>query len=407
MTLRRYLDRFDQQQLDKQTAVIVHFTGQVDEAALAEAYEALARAHPVLRGCIRAADDGYLLDVSPQGRLHFVVAEDVGVEFLHETVQTWDLREKVAQLTLLRRASGGLLAMHTDHSIADGEVKLTLLRQLLQHYTDIINGIPVSVDAGLRLPTGAEEILAAWRPGNFEPGKGTGTLAYESFPFGQRYLRFSRSQTADLLEAARIGGTSMHAIICGAALTAQRTHVDTSSAAQPMICRTPVNLRARLADVIGSTTVTNLSGLHIAHVEVARDSNPLVIGREVKAQLDAGIAAGTPVQDILDRYPGKPEAFSDPTLSVANISNLGVIPLFPQPASMTITDFQILTQKSGYSHPGYVAYTYGGRVTVQLVYNTEVYTSTQIDALAGTFAARLAQIAVPGRDSQLIGGTAP
>ncbi|WP_435159483.1 phthiocerol/phthiodiolone dimycocerosyl transferase family protein [Amycolatopsis sacchari] len=384
MTLHRYLDRFDQQQLDKQTAVLVRYAGQLNQTLMAHAYDLLTRAHPVLAGRVRPAADGYVLEVPDDTRVHFEFHRDAGYDYLHEIVQEWDFQEKVAQLTVLQATNGGLVAMHTDHCIADGDAKLALLRQLLQFHSTLAAGGRPQVELSRTLPAGAEEVLGRVAPGT---SAGTGTSAYESFPFRQHYLHLSERQTHALLAAARSLRTSLHALICGAVLVAQRGYLRPGQ--NTMVCRTPVNLRSRIGNGIESTAVTNLSGLHLAEVEVTPDADPSDVGRRIKQQLDAGIADGAPIRDILGRYPGKPEAYDDATLQVANVSNLGAIPPFPAPPGIVITDFQILTQKSGYKHPGWVAYTYGGRLTVQIVAHAGIYSAADVSALADAFSAQL------------------
>jgi hypothetical protein len=168
-----------------------------------------------------------------------------------------------------------------------------------------------------------------------------------------------------------------------------------------MVCRSPVNLRGRLGGVrIGATEVSNLSGLHVAQVSVRRNDDPISVGVMVKGQLDAGIAGEDPVRDILGRFPGKQDAFSEPTLDVVNVSNLGNIPELPRPTGLELSDFRIMTQKSGNSQPGYVAYSYAGRLGIQVVCRADLYTEEQVGLLVGGLDRQLQEILKPSYSSQ-------
>lgn len=386
--LERSLDQVEVQLMHYPTALLVRYRGALDEAALKRAYDALAMRNPLLRASIQRDETAYRFLVRPQDSARVAVHSGDDASYLREVAALWDTTRAVAQLTIIRGSGEGFVAMHTDHAMADGRAKYGLMTQLWKLYADIVRGVDVPVVHSTTLPLSPARVLAA-RLGKPEPSLPDLTKQLESVLLGQKYVSLSEEDTAQLVRTARARGTSVHALIAGTAMVIQRGYLQAGVGAVPMVCRSPVDLRGRMRPPLEATDVTNFAGVQMAQVEVRDCDDPVVIGKEIKEQIEAGIARDEPIRELTMRAPGETEEFSEAGLNIATVTNLGACPDFATAPDVDLVDFEVYTYSSVFSHPGYVAYTYRGRLKFQLIYRKETNSESVIDEIAGQLKDRL------------------
>lgn len=388
--LKRHLDGIELQLMNKPTALIVKYCGHLDEDALGKAYDCVATRHPFVTGYIGKDLDGYFIEVRPDSTTQFVVHEAEDLSFLREVSASWDLERAVAQLTVIRGTSGGFVAMHTDHAISDGTVKYRLLQELWEFYAEIVAGNRVAVSPNGSLPHSPARLLAKHLGLSDKKLDGSpDDVKADSFILSQKYISLSEEDTSQLVHAAQAMGTSVHALLCGTVLVTQRNHIKTGDGSVLMACRTPVNIRKRLEPPVGPIEVTNFGGLQVAKVQVRKNDDPVAIGKEVKDQLDSGIARGEPVRELAVRTPGEMESFGGPGLSIATVTNMGTVAEFARAEGLEIVDFQIFSHALAFSHPGYAVYTYSRRLNIQVMYRPELHSVAEIDEISSGVIGRL------------------
>jgi phenolphthiocerol/phthiocerol/phthiodiolone dimycocerosyl transferase len=390
--LERYLDTFEQQAMRSPTAITARYSGVLARSLLERAYELLCTKHPVLRGRVRSDEHGHLLHVPTRSNPSIAVHGDGGGRSaLASTAESWDITRAVAQLDLVPDQDGGVVALFTDHSVADGRSKHALFNELWAFCTDLSDGIDVRVEAGTVLPSPPSELFRRYLGGS---ATGNGTLPPEalsrrSFDARRRYMKWDARQTADLLGCARAEGTSINALICGAVAVAQRVEVNSDDAPLPMTCWAPVDYRDRVEPPVLPTAATNFGAPKEVPVLVAADEDPLEVGRRVKAGLDQALVELAPPEAQLARLFVQLNKAPERTLSKMSISNSGVVASLRQPASVSIVDWRVITYHIRQTYPIYTAHTYDGRLAIQFVYPSELFSDDEMARLESGIVARL------------------
>ncbi|GHE98810.1 hypothetical protein GCM10017786_34700 [Amycolatopsis deserti] len=382
MPLERQLDNIELQVMHYPSAVVVEYQGELVPEAMQEAYWQLCRRHPVLRTRVERRGADHFLVMPDETFPEVAVHDGGGEEHLRRVGLEWRLDRAVSQLTVVTGSGRGLVAMFTDHLIADGKAKSALFDELCALYGAILNGTPLSVEVGTALPAAPTDVLRS-RVGDeamppvvhvSDPRDFVGVEAL------RRYIRLTERQTSRLVAVAKANGTSVHAVLCGVILLAQRRHW-TDTAESKMVCLAPVNLRERVSPRVGALDTTNFIGVSPAEVKVEPDTDPIALGREVKQLLETAIANRQPEQEILARTSGSQSPPVGQDLGTAAISNLGVVPEYPQVPLLRIVDFQVFTHCVKGATPSYAAYTYQGRLGIEAFYRSDLYPAAQADGL--------------------------
>ncbi|MGI6870004.1 phthiocerol/phthiodiolone dimycocerosyl transferase family protein [Amycolatopsis sp. 3B14] len=402
----RYLDTIEYQAMDMPSAVVLRYSGELEEKTLTDSFRILGRRRAALRSRIRATGQGfelYLPDDDPAPEVVWQKGysdnefEQPSLEDLCKTAMPWDVEEAVAKLTVFAGKSGGIILMHTDHAIADGQVKLAFLREFLTIYRDLSGGGQVDSTVSYDLPSPPSAVLAG-RLG-IEAPKGHPTPAhapaFTKHEALRHYITLTEQQTLALRKSAKRAGTSVHAFLCGVILRCHRRDRGDALPSSKMFCWAPVHLRPRVSPIVTPPETTNFVGIHTAPVEVGIDDDIAEIGRKVKQQLDGSIADQDIHHSFLTdsfRQDEVEDLGSGNYLDSISLSNLGRLPEFTCPVGTRFTDFQIFTHRVMAPYPCYVTYNYAGRLTIQCVYRPDLHSRADAERYVTAISAELDDI---------------
>ncbi|MEU4250154.1 hypothetical protein AB0F15_22360 [Amycolatopsis sp. NPDC026612] len=378
--LERPLNYLELAHLDRVVIMAAEYHGDLDADALTRAFRHLCAVHPVLRARIRGTAPEAVLAVSPEHEPDVLVLEDVPDVLTKITELPWDATAGVADLVLVQGDGHGFVALRTDHSITDANAWLGTFRELLRLFTAFAAGEEPVSEPGTALPAPPAALFherlglipydrrlfhSATPP---EPPAGTAGLI-------SGYLRLGTEETQWLKRAARRYETTVHGLVAGAILLAQRVLAGGRETV-PMYCVSPVDFRRRVDPPVGELETTNFMMSYVAETGVSPRLSPVLIGREVKARMDevlAGLEGGrdaVPMEDTLGR-----------NLSYALISNLGVVAEFPAPSGTAFTEIHILNTVGDTFFPGYYVSTYRDRLTVLHIFTDRFFTRGDVDRL--------------------------
>lgn len=410
LTLQRYLDDFEVLATRTWAANSVVYEGHVDEDVMSRAFALLCVRYPVLRGRIRPDERGNLLYVSPGHHPDFIVLDGDESTLQREIERPLDPARAVVQLMLIRGEARGFLAVRANHAVIDGHSWWAMLDDLWRLYTNIVNGADVSVDPGVSLPSPPSALLEE-RWGGFapvrrrldgiqsdtSPDKTDQPNPREVCERVARRFRLTEEETAQLVAAARTHKTSVHAILCGVFLVAQRA-LGAPPEPTSMMCQSIIDLRNLVTPPVGATEATNFIGWHRAEVTVPANGNPIVVGRQVKRQLDTAIARRELLTLRQMRAPFRFETPLEQHLAIVAVTNGGVMPRFSQPDGLTITDYWMPISKTGprrRTNPTYIVYTYAGRLDITCTGSSEVFTTEKVEQLLKGIKEQLVYISMP------------
>ncbi|MEU5259601.1 hypothetical protein [Amycolatopsis sp. NPDC021455] len=378
--LERPLNYLELAHLDRVVIMAAEYRGDLDADALARAFRHLCTAHPVLRARVRGTAPEAVLAVSPEHEPELIVLADEPDVLTKIAGLPWDATAGVADLVLVRGDGRGYVALRTDHSITDANAWLGTFRELLRLFTAYASGDEPGCEPGTSLPAPPAALFherlglipydrrlfhSAVPP---EPPAGPAGLL-------SGYLRLSVEETEWLRRAARRYETTVHGLVAGAILLAQRVLAG-GREATPMYCVSPVDFRRRVDPPVGELETTNFMMSYVAETAVSPRLSPILVGREVKARMDEvlavpeGLRDAAPMEDTLGR-----------NLSYALISNLGVVGEFPAPAGLEFTEIHILNTVGDTFFPGYYVSTYRDRLTVLHIFTERFFTRGEVDRL--------------------------
>lgn len=392
MSLQRYLDGREVLALGTAPTQAAEYQGRMDERALARAFDLLCTRYPVICGRIRHNNLRYELYVSSEYRPELTVLDGDEHTVQQEAKQPWDPARAVAQLILIRKDARGFVALRMDHAVVNGSSWRAIFYDLWGLYTDIVNGCDVSVARGDSLPRPPSDFFKRFRTDiEYSPSSETTPILRSSEPYGIHpvRIRLSSDDTTRLIDAARTYRTSVHGLVSGAVLVAQRDYGAPTTEPTPMICRSPVDLRNLVTPPVGATECTNFHSMHIAKVSVPAGGNPVTIGREIKRQLEDAIARRDLPQTPVSQ---QAETCIENRLKSAHVTNGGRLAKLPQPASLTITDWLRFLDTTPINFPAYAVVTYEGRLSITSWYPRNFFTIREAEQLSKHIASQLHHI---------------
>ncbi|SEC72896.1 Phthiocerol/phthiodiolone dimycocerosyl transferase C-terminus [Amycolatopsis tolypomycina] len=378
--LERPLNYLELAHLDRVVIMAAEYEGELDAAVLARAFRHLCLAHPVLRGRIRGTSPEAVLAVSPEHEPELIVLPDGPDALARITGLPWDATAGVADLVLVQGDGHRYVALRTDHSITDANAWLGTFRELLRVFTALASGDEPVSEPGTALPAPPAALFHE-RLGLIPYDRRLFHSAVPPEPSGPAaglfsgYLRLSAEETQWLKRAARRYETTVHGLVAGAILLAQRVLAGGREAV-PMYCVSPVDFRRRVDPPVGELETTNFMMSYVAETGVSPRLSPVLVGREVKARMDEVLAGGegvreaAPMADTLGR-----------NLSYALISNLGVVAEFPAPPGLEFTELHILDTVGDTFFPGYYVSTYRDRLTVLHIFTDRFFTRGDVDRI--------------------------
>lgn len=381
MHLHRYLDSIEIKWLNEQAAQTVEYRGALDERALAEAYRLLCDRYPILRARVRRDSRGHLLEVADEHRPTLQIRSGDPKQVRHELGQMHDPADGVSRLTLIVGDSGGAVALHTYLFAVDGRSWLPMFYDLWELYTGIAAGRPAAAAAThASLPAPPSRVLD--RIGVAADYHGTPS---PMSPAIQAERRLTADETSRLRAAAHDTGTSVHALICGAALLAHR-EADAAPGRAAMACLSAVDLRDRLGAHVGTTDTTRFIGWHQCQMTVAPDDDPATVGRDVKLDLERAVRAG---QLPLLRPNPSLDSTLDPRLSTVLTTNIGVVPPLNHPPEIAIVWWTRVYPTTGLDIPWHGFFTFRGELTVLSTYPADEFTEADSEQLTRRIASHL------------------
>lgn len=405
VTLQRRLDDIEVHHLRAAPAYVAEYDGTVDDDALARSFRLLCARYPVLRARIGTADHDRIMRVVPGHHPDFVTGNGGEDSLLREVFGEWDPARAVVRLMNIRCATGGFVALRIDHAIIDGYGLRTMFDELWHIYYAVLSRSAVAVGNVDSLPAPPSAVLAQrWSHSAVSPPSTRGDcLDQRSGGAVQRrvrpiqgYIRLDPNDTSRLVSAARAHRTSVHALICGAVLTAQRDHGPQGCIPARMRCLSPVNIRQRLVPPVAVADTTCLVGTHVADVSVSSAANPVDVGRTVKAQLDAAIdrrrlLLPTEISRVVSAPLSTP---LEQRVAAAQVSNNGVVHArLPQLPDLTITNIMTPVDVINVVFPIYGVHTYLGRLTIRYLYASDVFAQNEVDSLTEEIRVTLDEIA--------------
>lgn len=378
--LERPLNYLELAHLDRVVIMAAEYDGDLDPVVLARAFRHLCTVHPVLRARVRGTSPEAVLAVVPEHEPELVVLADGPDALARIAALPWDATAGVADLVLVHGDGHGYVALRTDHSITDANAWLGTFRELLRVFTAFASGEEPVSEPGTALPAPPAALFherlglipydrrlfhSATPP---EPAAATAGLL-------SGYLRLGVAETQWLKRAARRYETTVHGLVAGAILLAQRVLAGGRESV-PMYCVSPVDFRRRVDPPVGELETTNFMMSYVAETGVSPRLSPVLVGREVKARMDEvlagpeGVRETAPMEDALGR-----------NLSYALISNLGVVEEFPAPAGLEFSEIHILNTVGDTFFPGYYVSTYRDRLTVLHIFTERFFSRGDVDRL--------------------------
>ncbi|WP_238992242.1 phthiocerol/phthiodiolone dimycocerosyl transferase family protein [Jiangella ureilytica] len=382
--MQRPLDELEVQ-LRSALTYFAEFSGSLDEDRMARAFHLLCAEFPVLRAQIRSMGTEHLLSIPLNGQPSVTFREGGMAALREEADRQWTPEQSVVRLIIIQGREVGYVGLRTDHAVADGHATMVMFGELWRLYTDIGTGKATSVEVNSGLPRPPLELLEE-RWGVTEPARpGLALEPAQASVLVDRYISLSEGVTAELIKTGRSLNLTVHALVSGAILVALRRRDGRSSAAS-MGCWTAVDLRDRVAPSVGVSETTNLLGVHLGQVAVARRDAPAEVGRAVKQQLDAALARREvrPV-DLSSMLLSSIETELEPRIAQMIISNMGVMPELAHPTDITLRSvFRTAAPlASPAAFPEYSVYTYAGQLNIRCSYPSAQFSAEEAEEFAG------------------------
>ncbi|UGT70296.1 hypothetical protein LTT66_09120 [Nocardia gipuzkoensis] len=371
--------------------------GALDVTALRRVLAELAAAHPLLRSRQSVDAEGvrwFRRDDSYLPRL--AITEGGEAEYLELVNSPQDWNDGLFHARLLREGDRDRVVLIVHHGIADGRSAFALLAELWERYTAQVTGspapqadpdqdLPEAMDTRLaRIVSDAEvaalldliRAAAAMMSPDLAPrhlpelGDGVGT-----YPPGRLTLdriELDHEETAAVVAAARAHGLTVNSLIGGAAFVAFRTQWEPTAGALSMVCGHAVDVRADLVPPLTASTVLNcVSG-----------ADPIALAQTVatgmRASADRREALGMMLVAQRATDPATIALLSAP--NTFTISNIGRLPAHSTPPGVRIVRDDVFAMAAGMP-PKLTVFTVGGRMTIQVEYDTALHSRDQLGAV--------------------------
>lgn len=384
----RYLDEIEISMLGIALSHACEYLGYVDDYILHEAYQTLSATHPVLCATVKNDGFGYRLAMGNESALEFLSVRGDMPTLLRHLRSHRKPAEGLTSLIHVRGRQGGFVALQMDHSIMDGPSFRKIFEDLWASYTNLSYGRePVVPTIGIfpQPPTAvfdrySDQIGAL--AGRLRATKAPNSSVHSVEPI-QGHLRFSHADTQQLLQAARTVSTTVNSLLCGAIVVAQRRLMSNPSTLTAMTCISHVGLRTRVNPPVPATATSNFVGMHVGHVTASHNSDPVAVGKELRAQLDHAQtygdfhAIGTPQNRVELVEDQEGAAFS--TTMVSN--NATIHSTLSVPPSIKIVEIYIPVSQMSANYPGFSAFTFRGRLSIRYLYPSNIYNDATSEAM--------------------------
>lgn len=224
MTLQRYLDKCECA-LGKAPTLVFEYEGVIRETELRNAVDILGVRYPIIRAQVVRDETGYLLHVPPNSNTELIILDGDHEAMEREAGAPWDVSSAIVRIILVRERSHGFLGVRVDNSVFDGASRGPILADLWQVYTDLVAGKSIEPDPG-ELPRGPYEFYRREGWMDDDPSESTLLTSLPSVLLGTTCIQMSGSlnggDTAAVFRAAAAHQTTVHPLLCGAALSSLR-----------------------------------------------------------------------------------------------------------------------------------------------------------------------------------------
>ncbi|TLF75202.1 phthiocerol/phthiodiolone dimycocerosyl transferase family protein [Nocardia cyriacigeorgica] len=393
--------------------------GRVDEGLLRKALDEIVAAHPLLRSRVVDAAGGRHFVVDDAWRPRLEVSHGAEAEYFRLVNTPVDWSSGLLRAHLLRDGERAQLVLAIHHGIADGRSAFALLDQLWRHYTAHATGAPIpGATTDQRIPEALDERLAetvdeaavsGWvaqvraQVAAAVPGSAPAALRYDGNAdpggrFAMVRIESTAGETAALIAAARAHGISVNSLFTGAALVAVREQFDTTG---PLLlnCGHAADMRSRVSPPMADSVLVNFASGIGTPVIVDDDASPV----ELSLRVDAG------VRDALERREAAMVLLAarhvgdDPVMAAVlsappsfTISNIGRLPAHSLPSELGFVRDDIFAMAPDIA-PKLTVFTVGDRMTVQVEFDTALYSRARQEKLRHALAATLRGITVAVR----------
>lgn len=347
--------------------------GKLDAAALAQAFQILREAYPILSARLVLDHAGQpSIEAAPE--LSAVIDEVAGPTD-NPLFELPDLGDRAAAIHTVRGSDNtAAITLLTHHAIADGHHSLHLLSELWNYYTACVANTPTAPRRH-DYPHSLEHLLDQRGINTESTADLPDTDVFEALTDGDSSanppervrIRLSAVDTAALLTTGRSQGTTINGLVSAALLaaTAQSRSVDINT----LHYTYPVDLRTRLTPRIGYPEGTNVLGLAYFVADPHADDDLFALARSVTNELREGVATGavfTGNAQFRSAAAGGDSVTPQEFLSTWMVStNWGIIPPLSTPADLTIEDFlPVMPSNPMTSIAPYVITTYDGQLTI-------------------------------------------
>ncbi|MFE3446741.1 hypothetical protein ACFXNW_27240 [Nocardia sp. NPDC059180] len=394
-------------------------TGRVDERILQLVLDELAAAHPLLRSrVVHDAEEAKLFVVDDGFRPRLEVGAGGEREYfrLVNEERTWS--DGLFSARLLREGDREQIVLVIHHGIADGRSAFALLDQLWRRYCAHLTGSPSPRPATERdLPAAADvrmadvvdrAAVAEWsediaaQVAMAGPDAVPAALPHDGVGAGDPLDRFAMvrieldpDDTRALVNSARAHCISVNSLFSGAAMVALRALFDADG---PLLLNLghAADLRSQLVPPLPAATVVNWASGIGTVLPVDDGANPCELGRSVEAGVQASLGRREhalvmlAAQTIGDDPVMAALLSARPTLT---LSNIGRLPAHSLPAGLTFVRDDIFAMAPTLP-PKLTVFTVGDRMTVQVEFDTALYSRARQARLRTALAQVLQSISV-------------
>ncbi|MEU5049456.1 hypothetical protein [Streptomyces sp. NPDC021096] len=390
--------------------------GPVDAGLLRRVLDELAAGHPLLRCRVAPGSGGAPAFHVREGfrpRLDVVDGGDAAYLALINSRQDW--ADGFFRGYLMRDGEQSRVVLAIHHGIADGRSVFALLDELWRRYTALASGAGLPVVVGHRVPDAVDtrlpavvsdaevtaflDRLAGAAAGDGPvpaalPTDGDGTGEDPLGRFALDRIELGPDTTAAFMATARAHGLTVNSLLCGAVLAAVRTQLAPASGELPLVCGNAADLRGTLRPELPASTVLNCASGFGTLLPVPAGADPVALGRMMSADARRALADRDPARYVLAVQrartdQGAAALGAPPTVAV---SNVGLVPGHPTPPGLRIVRDEVYTMAAGMP-PKLTAFTYDGRLTVQVEYDTAVHTRALMGRLGAELDAALRGVA--------------
>ncbi|MFE2956050.1 phthiocerol/phthiodiolone dimycocerosyl transferase family protein [Nocardia tengchongensis] len=389
--------------------------GEVDAGILRRVLTELADGHVLLRSRVHTVN----------GVARFVAEEPVtpplsvragGVDEYWDLVnspQDWDAG--LFRAVLLRGTRENRVVLVIHHGIGDGRSAFALLDEMWRRYTAHAAGTALPPhDSDRELIGGVDELLArtvtdAQVDGFLaqlgqeiavaSPQDAPRTLPHDGDGIGDpggrlalRRIELSPRHTAELVDVARGRGISVNSVLAGAALAAVRGEI-AGDGPIPLMCGHAADLRPETSPRLAVSAILNCASGAGTPAPVDRDADPLAVGAIVDATMRVMLETRFPalfMRAAQRRLEPQLAAMLSQPPAIA-LSNMGRLPAHPMPRSLEFVRDEVFAMAAGMP-PKMTIFTVGGRLTVQVEYDTAEHSHTRMGRIAEAMSDRLARV---------------